>query len=140
MVAFASRVALAGRVGYQDLSFAARTLARFVAAVLAFGVAAELAAFVLPAAILPAFDLRGLADGLTGALLVTAFLFAAVFAVAGGFRVVEAADLAAFFAVTLAMTGLVGFVGGEASAISMPNTSASSALSSTLPVAGRFLD
>jgi len=53
---------------------------------------------------------------LTGDFFDTALSSAAAFAVAGGFRVVETADLAAFIAVTLPADGLLrpatGFKGG----------------------------
>jgi hypothetical protein len=116
---------------------------RFLAAA-SFGAGGEFAAFALAAMTLPDVDLHGPVDGLMANLLATTLLSDAVFAVAGGFRVVEAAGVAVFFAVTLAADDLLrpaaGFVGGEASAISRPNTSATSASSSTLPVVGRFLD
>ena len=122
-------------------------LARFVLTVftvLTFGDAGELAAFVLLVATLLLVDGRGLAGGLAAALRVGAFLSAAVFVLAGGFWVAAVADLAAFFAVTLTAAGFfraaAGFVGSKTSAISIPNTSASSASSSTLRVAGRFPD
>src|SRR5471032_245216 len=61
-----------------------------------------------------------------------------------GLPAVETSGLAAFFAVTLAADGLLrptaGVDAGQDSAISMPNTSATNASSSTLRAAGRFLD
>jgi hypothetical protein len=90
-------------------------VARFLVAA-SFGVAVDFATFALLATTLPDVDLRGPADGLTGNFFVTDLLSATVFAVADGFRVVEIADLAAFFAVTLAADGLLrpaaGFSGG----------------------------
>ena len=98
-----------------DPAFAGRTLARFLVAA-SFGVAGEFATFALPATTLPDVDLRGPADGLNGNFFVTALLSAAVFAVAVGFRAVETAGLAAFFAVTLPADGLLrpaaGLAGG----------------------------
>src|SRR5471032_2421365 len=87
-------------------AFAGRTPARFLVAA-SFAVAGAFAAFALPATTLPDVDLRGPADGLTGNFFVTTLLSAAaVFALAGGFRVVEIAGLAAFFAVHLPVDGL----------------------------------
>ena len=119
-------------------------MARFVLIVLTFGDAGELAVFILLVGTLLLVDGRGLAGGLIAALRVGVFLSAAVTVLAGGFRVVAVADLAAFFAVTLTAAGFfratAGLVGGKTSAISIPNTSASNASSSTLRVAGRFPD
>jgi hypothetical protein len=81
-------------------------MARFLLAAF-FGVAGEVATFALPATTSLDVDLRGPADDLTGNFFVTDLLSATVFAVAAGFRVVETADLAAFFAVTLPSDGLV---------------------------------
>jgi hypothetical protein len=72
-----------------------------------FGVADEFATFALPATTLPEVDLRGPADRLTGNFFVTDSLFPAVFAFAGGLRVVATADLVPFFAVTLPAGGLL---------------------------------
>lgn len=102
-------------IGVQrDLPFTARTLARFLVAA-SFGVAGEFATFALPATTSPDVDLRGPADDLTGDFFVTALLSAAVFALAGGFRAVETAGLAAFFAVTLPADGLLRPAAGLAS-------------------------
>ena len=83
-----------------DPAFAGRRLARFLVAA-SFGVAGEFATFALPATTFPDVALRGSADRLTGNFFVTALLSAAVFAVAGGFRGVETADLATFFALAV---------------------------------------
>jgi hypothetical protein len=105
-------------IGVQrDSAFTGRTAARFLVAA-SFGVAGAFATFALPATTLPDVDLRGPADGLTGNFFVTASLSAAaVFALAGGIRVIETAGLAAFLAVTLPADGLlrpaaVGLAGG----------------------------
>ena len=103
-------------IGVQrDLPFAGRALARVLIAA-SFVVAGAFATFALPATTLPDVDLRGPAEGLTGDFFVTTLLSAAVFAVAGGFLVVETADLPAFFAVTLPADGLLrpaaGLAGG----------------------------
>src|SRR6476620_11668083 len=101
----------------RDLPFAGRALARCLVAT-SFGVAGEFATFALAAMTLPDVDLRGPVDGLTGNFLVTALSSDAVFAVAGGFRVVETVGLAVFFASTITADGSLrpaaGFVVGEA--------------------------
>ena len=132
---------------WRDFFFPCRTLGRFVFATLASGAAAVPAAVVLLATPFPVVAFHGLAVGFTGRFLVADFVSAALFARAGKGRVVAAIALGAFLAATLDVVTsaaarlprrAAGFVVVGPSAISIPNTSANSASSSTLPAAGRF--
>src|SRR6266498_1494300 len=127
---------VSGSLCHRDFSFATRPATCPV-------VAASPAGIVVAAVFsLLIVDLPGLAQVLvgtfafTGLLPAVVFLVASVFPAMGGLRFVVVATLTAASAILVAVDlwrWVVGFFAGATSAISMPNTSAKRASSSTLP-------